>query len=85
MFSISILHVKHSHKIPNAFGRQLIFVIVLVKKKMDIMPKLLKKWVESYAHKDIDLTPTRLRVITCKYNGVITNNVITTFSIKPYK
>jgi hypothetical protein len=42
MFSIFFLHIKHSHKTPNVFGRQLIFVIVLVKKKMDIMPKLLK-------------------------------------------
>lgn len=55
MFSISILHVKHSHKIPNAFGRQLIFVIVLVKKKMDIMPNLLKSgW---------DLMPIRTLIL----------------------
>jgi hypothetical protein len=52
---IFILHVKHSHKILNAFGRQLRFVIVLVKKKMDIMPKLLKSgW---------DLMPIRTSIL----------------------
>jgi hypothetical protein len=55
MFSIFILHVKHSHKVSNVFERQLIFVIVLVKKKMDIMPKLLKSgW---------DLMPIRTLIL----------------------
>jgi hypothetical protein len=55
MFSIFIPHVKHSYKIPNVFGRQLIFVIVLVKKKMDIMPKLLKS--------GCDLMPVRTLIL----------------------
>lgn len=55
MFSICILHVKHSHKIPKAIGGQLIFVVVLIKKKMDIMPKLLKSgW---------DLMPIRTLIL----------------------